>query len=746
MIRGDAVSDDELKNEIRSAYLLLLETQGLASRPSQRKMIAEIVNSLAAPDRPGNGGPPVCVVEAGTGTGKTLAYLLAVIPVALRHELKVVISTATVALQEQIMFKDIPDVQDGAGLEFSYEMAKGRSRYLCRSRLDALLQGGGGRQELMNLLEVAPAGASPAGAGPASASLCGAMRSSLHDGSWGGDRDSWPEPVADAAWRSLTANRHQCTGGGCSHYHDCCFFQARQALSDADCIVTNHDLVLSDLAIGGGVVLPDPGKCIYIFDEAHHLSAKSNAHFSASMGINASKEQLARCGRLMAQLAREGLAPPEQHERVQLSVDALQGKLDGMRETLTPLLRELVFRDRPGRRNDNLRHTFAMGVAPEDLRKAAAAAGGDFKQLQGELELVKEAIERRGMDGPADGQTQDDGHLQAAVGIFLEGVEACTKLCLSYEHPDPPDDAPSARWLNIRGSGSAIEEISLESSPVLAADNLRERLWETCAGAVLTSATLSALGKFDLLKMKAGLPDHARYARIESPFDFPKAASFHVPRMRCDPRDPEKHTQYIAEAIPSMLTTKSAALVLFSSRRQMLDVLERLPDRWTELILCQDHHPKTRLLERHRLRVDDGKGSIIFGLASFAEGIDLPGKYCTEVMIAKIPFPVPDEPVEATLSSWFERNGSNSFMELTVPEAALRLVQASGRLLRSETDRGRITLFDERIATKRYGERILDSLPPYRREIFGTCPIDPSTGSSPDSSQGRAKRHPDRTE
>jgi ATP-dependent DNA helicase DinG len=153
-------------------------------------------------------------------------------------------------------------------------------------------------------------------------------------------------------------------------------------------------------------------------------------------------------------------------------------------------------------------------------------------------------------------------------------------------------------------------------------------------------------------------------------------------------------------------------------------VLEGLDKEWREIILCQDDYQKAQLLKFHRQRIDKGEPSIIFGLASFAEGVDLPGKYCMHVLIAKIPFAVPNDPIEATLAQWLEQQGKNPFMTLSVPEAAFRLVQASGRLLRSETDTGRITLFDERVVSKRYGEAILNSLPPYRRDIF---PPEPQT-------------------
>ncbi|MCH7816286.1 MAG: ATP-dependent DNA helicase DinG, partial [Proteobacteria bacterium] len=174
----------------------------------------------------------------------------------------------------------------------------------------------------------------------------------------------------------------------------------------------------------------------------------------------------------------------------------------------------------------------------------------------------------------------------------------------------------------------------------------------------------------------------------------------------------------IVKALPKLLQKNCAALMLFSSRRQMLDVLQRLPADWRDLILCQDDYQKAQLLKYHRQRVDRGEGSIIFGLSSFAEGVDLPGDYCTHVLIAKIPFAVPNDPIEMTLSDWIEQQGKNPFMTLAVPDAAFRLVQASGRLLRSENDSGQITLFDERIVNRRYGKTILDSMPPYKREIF----------------------------
>jgi ATP-dependent DNA helicase DinG len=187
--------------------------------------------------------------------------------------------------------------------------------------------------------------------------------------------------------------------------------------------------------------------------------------------------------------------------------------------------------------------------------------------------------------------------------------------------------------------------------------------------------------------------------------------------MDCDPGDAQRHTAALIEQLPHILDASEGTLVLFSSRRQMLDVHEGLSGELGDSILMQGDYSKQEILRRHREAIDGGSGSIIFGLASFAEGVDLPGDYCRHVVIAKIPFAVPDSPLEAALAEWVEASGRNAFMEISVPDAALRLVQASGRLLRTEEDKGRVTLMDRRILTRRYGRAILDSLPPFRREL-----------------------------
>jgi ATP-dependent DNA helicase DinG len=234
----------------------------------------------------------------------------------------------------------------------------------------------------------------------------------------------------------------------------------------------------------------------------------------------------------------------------------------------------------------------------------------------------------------------------------------------------------------------------------------------------MTSATLTALGSFEHLMQQTGLPEDTKLARVESPFDASRGR-FVVPDMRSNPSNPSEHTDELIERLPSLLEERLGTLVLFSSRRQLQEVHEALESKFGGSLLIQGVMSKAEIIAEHRKRIDNNLPSVIFGLASFAEGVDLPGEYCEHVIIAKLPFAAPDNPIDAAHAELLEAEGRNSFMELTVPSASLRLLQACGRLLRTETDEGTITLLDTRIASKRYGRAILETLPRFTFDIQG---------------------------
>jgi ATP-dependent DNA helicase DinG len=298
---------------------------------------------------------------------------------------------------------------------------------------------------------------------------------------------------------------------------------------------------------------------------------------------------------------------------------------------------------------------------------------------------------------------------------MLGRAESTLALWREYAVTGEGESPPRARWITLLNSGGQFG-FELRCSPVLAADILEDCLWSRAAGVVVTSATITALNSFERFILHSGAPREGNYKVVTSPFDYANA-TFRVPSMDCDPGDAQAHTDALIEDLPTILDPAEGSLVLFSSRRQMLDVYQGISAELGDRLLMQGDYSKQEILRRHREAIDAGRGSVIFGLASFAEGVDLPGDYCRHVVIAKIPFAVPDSPLEAALAEWVEAQGRNAFMEISVPDAALRLVQASGRLLRTEQDTGRVTLMDRRIVTRRYGRAILDSLPPFKREL-----------------------------
>jgi ATP-dependent DNA helicase DinG len=274
---------------------------------------------------------------------------------------------------------------------------------------------------------------------------------------------------------------------------------------------------------------------------------------------------------------------------------------------------------------------------------------------------------------------------------------------------------PPARW-SVRQRWDHAEDITLFSSPVLADNLLYSRLWSRAYGAVLTSATLTALGRFDRLQSRAGLPEASRFLVVPSSFRYGEMATVEVPAMACLPTD-DGFADELIKRLPAVWAGETATLVLFTSRRQMHQVRDALAPEYPDLIITQDDMSRGEVLRQHRTRIDEGRASVLFGVASFAEGIDLPGKYLHHVVITRLPFSVPDDPIEASLAEWVSQRGGNPFMEITVPGASIKLVQAVGRLLRTEEDTGRVTILDRRIVARRYGQLLLDALPPFRRII-----------------------------
>ena len=706
----------ELKSQIQGAYSRFLDSKGLKARYGQRLMIAEVAKVLGAikTDDEGrrDGEPAVVAIEAGTGTGKTVAYSLAAIPSARAAGKRLVIATATVALQEQIVHKDLPDLIRNSGLNFSFALAKGRGRYLCLSRLDLLMQEGQAQSATAQLFEEE---GFRLDIDEASQKLYTQMIEKLAGNRWDGDRDSWPQELEDAVWSQLTTDHSQCTGRHCPNFQQCSFYRAREGMTKVDVIVTNHDMVLADLALGGGAVLPDPRETLYVFDEGHHLPDKAIGHFAHFSRLRSTADWLGQVEKNLTKLLAQQPLPGELGRLIE-GVPELARELRSQQQFMFAACEQVAEfqtgEDVEGR--ERPRHRFPGGVVPEHLHELGIELKKGFSRLTDVFtrlsELLKEAMDGDAGAGLASHQAEEWYPL---FGSLLSRAQSNWELWTAFTGEDPEDSPPMARWLTLAEN----HDIEVNASPILAADTLRRNLWNVAHGALVTSATLTALNSFDRFRMRAGLPRAAVTAVVPSPFKHAEAGVLRVPDLKADPRDSAAHTAAIVRELPGLLEGARGALVLFSSRKQMQEVFDGVERDWRRRVLIQGNLSKQETLNKHKARVDDGEPSVLFGLASFSEGVDLPGAYCEHVVIAKIPFAVPDDPVEAALAEWIEARGGNPFMEIAVPDAALKLVQACGRLLRTEQDSGVISLLDRRVVTQRYGKAILNALPPFRRQI-----------------------------
>ena len=680
---------DEMKATIQRAYSTWLGNRGFRARRGQRRMIADIARGLTEDDR-------LCVVEAGTGTGKTAAYCLAAIPIAQARDKRVVISTATVALQEQVALRDLPDIARHAELDFSFTIAKGRSRYVCLKRLDDRLAYDPEREGLF---------------GPPNAEhleIYRRLETAFDTGTWDGDLDNWADGVPPQAWTPVTNDRSGCHGRRCKHYHQCPVFRARADVTDADVVVANHDLVLTDLRIGGGVVLPDPAETIFVLDEAHHLPDKTRDQFRSYAALRGCTDWLKQIGTSIETMARRFNQPRElQRARQRLAEEA--GGTEELLTSVGAIVQELPFDSRDEGREI---HRFPLGEIPEPLAGAAVPLGKSFGGVAAILDELGNDLDDV-VEGNLDWPNAEQAEAwRPTVGQLASRAASAEALFTDY---GTSSTFSAARWAT-RGLEERREDIELSSVPLMPGEILNDRLWSSCHGALATSATLCALGTFARFRESAGLAGSVRESRIPSPFDFQRVATFSVPPMRASPSESQHHTEEVAAMLPELLLSEPSALVLFTSWRQFDAVVESLPDDIRSNCRLQGEASKQRLLKDHAEAIDDGRPSYLFGLASFAEGVDLPGDYCRHVILARIPFAVPDNPVDQAVSEWLENQGRNPFMELSLPEASLRLVQACGRLIRNESDGGRITLLDRRIVTRRYGGSLLAALPPYRLE------------------------------
>lgn len=696
---------DDLKTVIRDAYARIKDgLPGFRARAAQTRMIAEVARALSQA-----GG--AAVIEAPTGTGKSMAYLIAGVEVARAQKKKLLIATATIALQEQLVERDIPLYLKLNGSDAKVALAKGRGRYLCprnlRMAANSLVDSG--QMGLALDTDLAMWSKPPA---ERDKTVLRRLTDAFDHHEWNGDMDAAPETPGDMLRAMITTSAGGCTGRRCAQFMACPFFAARRAVADADIIVANQDLVLSDLTMPGdddnwgGVILPKPDDTLYVFDEAHHMPNKTIDRGASDVPLGTAVRQISR----LARQVHAAYSLTDKEVIAKLTLDAGDAKLQQLSDALEDIEREIKLSWLPDPAETEPMYRGSLGQLPDNWVHHATS----LYVLTSEVHRWLTTVRRTVTDMSEGGPTQEA--LSRELGIALERMDRQVRTWRAWSSDDPEHAPPLARWVTL----SHDQQFVCHASAVSAGALLRAILWDNASAAIMTSATLSAGGNFRGFADAVGLPDDAVTISLPSPFDLSTQARLEVPALSALPDERELHAQAVTDWLAEHLDWDAGNLVLFTSRAKLERVLQRLPIDKVRKVRAQGSLGKTQLIAEHVAAVESGKGSTLFGLASFGEGLDLPGKLCETVVITQLPFAVPTDPVGATYAEWLESRGRNPFLEVSVPEATRLLTQYCGRLIRSETDRGRIVLLDRRVVTRHYGSQMLKALPPFQRVIERT--------------------------
>ncbi|MEJ6558465.1 MAG: ATP-dependent DNA helicase DinG [Candidatus Thioglobus sp.] len=677
---------DELKAQIRDSFIKLKsDMSDFNVRPSQNKMIAEISKTLCGDYKDSN---KILCVEAPTGTGKTFAYLLSSIPIAKANKKKLIVSSANVALQEQLLLKDIPEAQKYCQVDFEYALVKGRSRYVCIRNLINLCEEKSADSTLFDsdlLFDEPP--------GKYQLEEMGELLEDYSAKKWNGEIDDLMRAPDHSIWQKINCNRFTCTAKSCEFYQDCAFFKARKQITKADVIIANHDLVLADLATGN-TVLPDVDESIFIFDEAHHLSAKALSHFSLSTGTEFIKTSIRQAKGVSDQICKI---------TQQDSTDVNIKQVDDYLSDLTTILKTLDF--------DEDVYLFDKGVVDQPIKDIAKNVFIVIGNIQNKFSILRESWSDYLKIKVLDKSISDP--VNTASGECEQHLSGIVELLSSFLKSDDNSQSPHSRWIEKNTLANKKINYSLFSAQTDVSDNLDALIWSKASGAILTSATLSSLGSFDRLNKQLGLKkSENQYLRLPSPFVFDQV-DFIVAKFKANPTQVFDHTKEVASQLLKRIDTQQGTLVLFASNKQMQMVADMIEKKLDCSLFIQGEYPKKTILEKHINLRKNGEGSVIFGLDSFAEGVDLKGDNLTHVVIVKLRFSVPTSPIDKTLSDYLQSQNRNPFMEISLPDASLRLIQACGRLIRTETDTGKITIFDNRLVSKFYGKQLLAALPNY---------------------------------
>ena len=608
----------------------------------------------------------VLLAEAGTGTGKTIAYL---VPAILRRE-RVLISTGTKNLQEQIFFKDIPALRDALGVPFTATYMKGRANYLCLHKLDQLSDVGGVSGQLVH-----------------SVFLPMIQRWSKQTGT--GDRAELEDLPEDLPfWNDVAATAETCLGAECGRYDDCFVTKMRQRAAASDIVIVNHHLLCADAAVRQneyGEVIPTCPRAIV--DEAHQLEDIATQYFG--YGISTYRfEELAR------DIERSLLAIVGDDRKAR---DDITKAIEKLRDYARAFFSDLAFahRGHTPKSEDRVRATVA---SLSEVSEAAGHLGNALDIVQSTLALIGPA---RAGTGAAAADDEDDAREtrdEANAALVRRSGELRDDLRFLMRC----GDSDYVYFVEFRGRG-----IFLRASPIDVSAIIRELLLEKMHTTVLTSATLAVDGTFDYIRDRLGIR-HAAEVRLPSEFDFAAQAILYLPPRMPDPRSDQFAVAAGREVIEILRRTEGRAFVLFTSYATMRAVQAIAEMAIDYPILAQGTAPRSQLLKQFR----ETPHAVLFATSSFWQGVDVAGEALSCVIVDKLPFASPSDPITAARIESIRARGGEPFAEYQVPLAILALQQGLGRLIRHRRDRGVLAVLDPRLRTKGYGRRFIASLPP----------------------------------
>lgn len=618
---------------------LAREIERYSVRPSQLAMAGAVEGVL------GTGG--VLMVEAGTGTGKTLAYLVPL----LRDGRRAVVSTGTLALQDQIMSHDVPLLERALGKNLNVACLKGLTNYLClrrfeEHRMEAVAGADASERRALKVIE--------------------AWRGETQTG----DRAELTDLEEDAAaWLRVRSSADTRIGSKCGHYDSCFVTQARARAQEVQIVVVNHHLYFADLASRGphgGGFLPDHD--IVVFDEAHQIEDTMTAFFGVTVSL----------GRMEA-LCRDA----------EKATQAETAESKGVRALAEDVL---------GRARDFFDAVPAR--SSEDGARVPLPKQAFHGLLEERMFELDTSLEHFGNKLKSLGR--GDGRNEAAEHVARRAQRIRDDVAVVAEGAN----GKQATWSEARG-----RRVTVGASPIDVSQIFREEVIHRHASVVLTSATLTTSGTFNFLRTRLGVEEGAGELRVDSPFDYATQAALYVPTGAPDPRDPNFGSFAASQVLELVRAAAGGAIVLCTSLRSMEFLAKEARRSLPFPVLMQGEMPKGALLERFKA----SGNAVLLGAASFWQGVDVPGKALRLVIIDKLPFDVPTDPLVVARCLRLEEQGEQPFVRLLVPSAALELKQGFGRLIRGEGDRGVVAILDGRLLTKGYGKILLRSLPPAPR-------------------------------